>query len=319
MYIMHEINLEGATMKIFDNTIRYELLSSESKNISYQLVNKENDRDITCRVSFEECGYKFLIEDKYQYNDNNKVTVQRKIEGKCYQPIVEKNGIRFNFLINISNKNQNNWRFCIPSIYYTKPLDLNQKKTLCFMEERLTANLVIAYNETESEAYVLSKCNTASKTEMPKRNKGDSSYLHKTEVGSLGYRLDGDGNLNLLAYWPYYEGDKSVAIDSNGTAASAYYPLDGNNINIVLEYTFDKIKADSYTESIYKPFRHLAKSLDNGKNNVATLPFSSEESIEYRLESLGKCYNEFGIDGAGFLFHYDPQLGLLSLSGNRNN
>ncbi|HHV13504.1 MAG TPA: hypothetical protein GXX75_24855 [Clostridiales bacterium] len=300
-------------MKFQKEAIQYQLLSGKTADLPHQrlIINQEKER--MEEIVFQEAGYTFHIRDGITVINRQETLVTRHIIGKRshdFQP--QGDGIQFSYKIALDLDGKGLYRFCLPSIHYTAAERLSDDKLVTFMEDRLTANIAAIYHVEEKKAYSLTKRIPAVMTTNPQRMRGESSFLHKTDLCSMGYEQK-NNQLKFVMFWPYYEGDKSVAIDSKGTPVSAFYPLDGDEIDITFEYLVEQRESDNFTESIYQPFQKLSEFLDAGNHRIVSLPFSPEESIEYRLNSLEQCYREFEDEGAGLFFHFDPRKGYGSL------
>lgn len=143
------------------------------------------------------------------------------------------------------------------------------------------------------------------------REKGQNHYLHKTENGYIGYCTD-ENRINFHFGWPYKEEEKSVAISITEKPIYAYYPLDGKDFEISLLYESKNYEANTYTDALYEEFKNLGEWFEEKEQAVVNLPFSLEKAREYRFTSLKRSYRDFGEDGAGFFFHFDPLYGYQS-------
>ena len=72
-------------------------------------------------------------------------------------------------------------RYGIPSCRYSSGL----KGKHTYMEERLTAPMVMAYVEGTQTAVSLARTGTPECTQEEERKRGDSCFLHRTLAGSL--------------------------------------------------------------------------------------------------------------------------------------
>ncbi len=296
-----------------DTPVQIKLMSGKRLHLRYNAVN-ETGSTIVADAEFKSHLYTFRIRDIYIYSSPQCIEVYRKIDGFCTNnPEGGIDGINIGFECGIDYIKQSRWRFCLPAAHYTRPEEISGSKLFAYMEDRLTASFAASFNLSEKKLYTLTKCSPARRTERPERRKGQPEYLQRTDISSLGYRQSNLGEIYLLSFWPYYEGEKSVALDSNMTSATAYFPLDGENIHTEMVYRLEIKDYESYSEGLCETFALLATDLDKDSQRLAELSFSTEDSIEYRIASLGMTYKEFGIDGAGFFFHFDPRYGYGSL------
>lgn len=103
--------------------------------------------------------------------------------------------------------------------------------------------------------------------------------------------------------------EHSVAIDSNETGIKAFYPLDREEFSIQLSYKMEIQNYDTFTEALYAGYESLSEMLEEQGEALICLPFSRDNAMTYRKDSVKKTYKEFGEEGAGFFFHFDPCYG----------
>lgn len=187
-------------------------------------------QEIKTENTFEISGMVITAED-FITRVEDKVEVVRRVRAKKGKKESTKagNGIAFgiDFLFEEQGRQ---FRYGIPSCRYSS----GQAGKHTYMEERLTAPFVMAYDGISRTAVSAARTGPPRYTGREERKTGDSRFLHKTEAGSLGYEWrEGRGNM-LCVRWPYEELEKSVALDSNGTPVQAFYPLDGETWEIEL-------------------------------------------------------------------------------------
>lgn len=200
-------------------------------------------------------------------------------------------------------------RFFVPSLRYSEEA-IDYDRTASYMDDRLPALFCGVFNETTK------KFNTLSRTKAPGsadafQRKYENRFLQKTEVGYIGYGIH-NRQISILCGWPYKEEDKSVALNSKLTPVYAYFPLSCvvTDLTISLEYRFFEGESDSFTDAVYSSYRRLAKDYEaSDDQKMVQLPFTLKQEMQYRMDSLKKTYREFGEDGAGFFFHFDPKHG----------
>lgn len=287
------------------NEVVCELLTGGVRKLPYQNMDNTG-KEFAASVCFQEAGCRISVEDRFA-DDGGEILVTRKIQGRAEQQTGQ--GAAFPMEFRFMEKG-GKWRFCIPTLVYTKPEGLKPFHQE-FMEDRLPGNLVFAYQQDGKTGFALTKEAVSQKTEAPQREKGVSRYLHQTENASLGIAAE-KGSFRFLARWPYQEKETSVALDAGGTPAVAFYPLDGD-FSVTLQYRLSERVCGSFSEGVCFEYAGLAERLEKSGQKLVELPFSVEDSMRYRLESLGKSYQEFGRDGAGFFFHFDPRKGYGSL------
>ena len=178
------------------------------------------------------------------------------------------------------------------------------------MEDRLTGVMLLLFDEDHKKSTVVQKMNPAKYIEKEERKRGEGRYLHKTETTSIGYGFGEAAYVKLC--WPYEEREKSVALDSMETPAQAFYPLEEEQIELVLEYRVAHKECKTFTDGLYQEYQELSRRLVKRGEKTVRLPFSREEGIQLRRKCVGRTYREFGPDGAGFFFDFDPEYGYES-------
>lgn len=273
-----------------------------NKEEGYQEYWDEADKIIT------RGGWQFRVNDEWN-KEGADFLVKRTIHGKRISNIVTEQGVRFGFYSIIKKKENTKMRFCVPSLIYTEPEKYEKKSRHTFMEDRLTGPVVLAFEKESGEYIWLSKEKPSKYTKAAVRNHGDSRYLQKTENVSMGYTIADAETIFLESCWPYGEEEKSSALSADERPAVAYYPLDGEDFTLEFYYRIGVGQKDSFAEAVYDTYEKLADRLERAGEDPVKLPFSILDAIEYRMKSLGKSFQEFHDNGAGFFFHFDPRYG----------
>lgn len=256
----------------------------------------------------ERSGYQFEVTDSCQRKEND-ICIKRIISGRRTKGEITEKGVRFGFQIPVESQSQSSWRFCVPSMVYTKSKRYSGHERRTFMEDRLTAPMVLAYEADTGNYFYLSKENPSRLVEDAVREKGDSRFIQKTENVSIGYTAEAGNRIYFESFWPYGEEDRSSALSSDERPAVAYYPLTGEDFEYEFIYHMENGQADSYAKAVYEAFERNAVRMEENGERVVNLPFTQKESRNFRMKSLGETYREFEDGGAGFFFHFNPQYG----------
>lgn len=290
-------------MKIKDKWLQIESYSGD--NICLPFIIVDNGK-MKCEFDYE--GYRFCVCDTYNGGEKE-LFLKREIQGICCKTVREKNGISLSSMFEIGDENSS-FRVGIPSCTYGEYVDRYNTSYRSFMEDRLTGPMIVLFDEKCKEGITIQKIVPAKFVEKEKRKYGECDFLQKTEVTSLGYGFGKKSYIKVC--WPYEEKEKSVALNAKETPVKAFYPLEGQSINICLEYRISSKHYDSFTEALYSEYKKLFEIFERKGERVVSLPFSIEEEIEYRRDSVKKTFREFGENGAGFFFHFDPKYGYQS-------
>lgn len=202
---------------------------------------------------------------------------------------------------------QGSLRAGVPSAVYAGSVDKEHTEYRSFMEDRLTGPMITLFDGERAEAVTLRKLNCARLSEPEMRGRGDSRFLHRTDVVSLGYGFDGEPYFSVR--FPYEEKEKSAALDAEQTPAEAYYPLDEERFSYTFEYEIAVGSYGTFTDALYEEYKALAAEKERRGERVVSLPFTRRDEIDIRKKSVAGTYREFGGSGAGYFFHFDPQKG----------
>lgn len=281
-------------------------LNRGSRAMNYRSVTKVRDSEWNAEAEWEDAGYRFRIRDCWSAEGARAVLTRRFQADKSEGDGAPADGIQLQIRAAIPSDSGRTWRFALPATHYSDPAPLSAfRETKVFMEDRLTYPTVIGYQPEEKRYFALGRVSLPAASEAPRRTAvKENRYLQKTEVGSVGYA--GGGEVVLQAYWPYYEGERSVALNAGRIPVSAYYPLEEQSMEMELSYDLRFGQEETFADAVYGVFKEYAEL---NPPQPVELPFSLEDSIEYRRVSLRRSYRELENGGAGFFFHFDPRHG----------
>lgn len=198
----------------------------------------------------------------------------------------------------------------VPSAVYGNTVDKAHAEYHSFMEDRLTGPMIVLYDHKSGESVSVKKLNSAKISEQEIRRRGEKEFMHRTDVVSLGYGFDGTPYFSLR--FPYEEKENSVALNSEQSPVEAYYPLDEKAFSYTFEYEMVEGKYKTFTDALYEEYKTLAQIKEERGDRVGLLPFDQKTAVELRKKSVVKTFREFGENGAGFFFHFDPRRGYSS-------
>ena len=292
-------------MQVLNRILEIETLSGQRKNL-YSGVCETGEKKYSLLLA----GYKITIQEKVEHTGKGTL-VSVVLSGEKEEASADKkDGIAISSLYQIGSGG-NHFRAGVPSAVYDDEIAGGKPVYRSFMEDRLTAPLALFYEQETGEAAALKKVSSARRSEPERREKGDSRYLHETDAASIGYGWDRHAFFKIRM--PYEEREKSPALDHKGTPAIAFYPLQGERF--VLEFSYELLTGEryaSFTDAIYTAYKELAGKKEELGEDPANLPFGGREEADIRAGSVLKTYREFGEDGAGFFFHFDPKKGYFS-------
>lgn len=296
----------SADTLVVRNPISAHYLDGTNIQINYQTVSTINSSEALAKAEWLHLGYHFEINDSWN-TEESRIVFRRKLKVKMEDPTAAVNGFQLQFLAGILGDRNEQWRFCAPATHYSDAAPLHSfTEAKVYMEDRLTYPFILGYQPNNGQSVTLGRITLPQSSNAPQRKGKENRYLQQTEVGSVGYSVRNGNEVCLQAFWPYYEGDRSVALDAKRTSVSAFYPLNGESFDMEMAYDIRFGQGDSYADAVYSTFKQYAEL--NAPKPVE-LPFPLECSIDYRNVSLRNSYRELENGGAGFFFHFDPRHG----------
>jgi len=285
-------------------------LKGQKDRLLYARVKSSPSDVWSGEVEWQRDGFNFNLSDDWRLSEENCARLERrvaisKLDSK--QISSAQNGLQFHIEFNLPCADPKAWRFFVPAkLYGSVASDMPRCNT--WSDDRLPFPLVLAYLGESRLGLCMSRVKLASSAEAPIRKKKELSFLQKTDLGSLGFSLNAD-SISLHVYWPYYEGERSIALDSSGSSPSAFYPLNDSELVLSLSYEIMTLTAETFADAVMTAFKHAYALADS---TPPSLPFSLRDSVEYRISSLKETYREWGSDGAAFICSFNPEAGYES-------
>jgi len=177
-----------------------------------------------------------------------------------------------------------------------------------FADERLSSPLVLGWAEKDGDAVSLARTSLAVYDDAPARAPGQGDYLHRTDIGSVGFVAD-PAQPRLVACWPYPEADVSARLDAAGTPAAAFHPIGPDGLDVTLSYEIGRQPASTFADAVATAFDRTRRL---NPSEPAGLPFRLGHAVDLRQASLAETYVEWPAGGAGFLLNFDPDVGYAS-------
>jgi hypothetical protein len=292
--------------------LTFEFLDKTAGSIGYTIMRRRGPSSWVADGAAEAGGRIFTLQDHWTELDGGAVRLERTIRiaaAAGTAPAMGPQGVQIQLPLGIPLHGEPAWRFFAPAMLYEQD-QWQDVHTVLLAEERLAAPLFLAYREDLQAGVCLRRMTPAAFDEGPKRTRGEQRFLHKTDVGALGFSRE-EERLVLRASWPYCEGERSAQLNSSGTPVAAFYPLVEEPLTVTLAYEIQWMAAPTYGDAVFSAF---AMSYAAGKPAPVALPFTVEDSVAYRTASLARTYHEWGDDGACFQFNFDPRQGYESPS-----
>jgi hypothetical protein len=280
-------------------------LSGARDRFSYTSVEQRGAHEWVATCSWERDGLQLRMEDIWR-EDERVVALTRRLVTSGLDP-ARAIGVRLQLTLLLATSDDDELRFCCPGIVYS-PGQHEEPRAYVFADERLSVPLVLGWAEKEGAAVSLARTSLAAYDDAPARVPGQSDYLHRTDIGSVGF-VAGPPQPRLLACWPYLEGGRSARLDAAGTRAAAFHPVGPDGLDVTVSYEIRWESASTFADAVRTAFD---RSRRVNPPEPARLPFPLGHAVDLRLASLAKTYVEWQPGGAGFLLNFDPDVGYAS-------
>lgn len=190
----------------------------------------------------------------------------------------------------------------VPGMIYS-PTQWRRGEMFLFADHRLAYPITSVWSPAMERLFWLARTRPGERDERAERMRGASRYRQRTQLGSVGFRIDDHGR--LIARWPYAEEDRSAMLDASGTPAVAFYPLE-NGLDFVLEYEFGLGPAAEFSEAIRLVVGRIVSLAELKPSNV---DLNLLDAIDFRLDSAAKTFRTTPAGFSGFILTFDPQRG----------
>ncbi len=292
----------GLTIQV-QTTCSY--LHGSSQKLSYSTVQQKPEGGFLCRCEWA-CGNQAFTQlDHWFPVSVDKVCLERRLQVSASSDATfsaPSEGFQLHLGLEV-NSPSSDWQFFAPGMLYS-PRQFAGEKLVVFSDQRLAFPMIMAYQRSTGRVICVMRAKTARFDNRPMRTEKEQKYLQETDVGAVGFEKEHKMTA-LHLFWPYFEGEKSALLNARGSSASAYYPV-CDLMEVSLKYEIYICKAENFASAVFEAFKN-ALSLE--KPQPVRLPFSLEDSIDYRLDSLQKTYSEWPEGITGFAVNFDPERG----------
>ncbi|WP_210507620.1 hypothetical protein [Naasia sp. SYSU D00057] len=196
-------------------------------------------------------------------------------------------------------------RYLAPGMVYS-PQQWTAGVERSFADSRLAYPVVARWTPADRAVLWLARQSLATEDLGADRQPGQSDFLHRTDIGSVGFVPGAD---RLVASLPYREGAASAMLDAAGTPAAAFAPVAPGGTVLRAVYRIAAAAADSYVDAVTAVFSDV---LDAADPQPTDLPVPYEESIDLRLDSASRTWVKDPSGFAAFVLNFDPERGYPS-------
>ncbi len=285
---------------------------------AYSSVEKE-DGALLCKamISFNDSALE--VSDRYSA-EGGSVSLRRNVRILKGQ---DGTGVRIRtkarFLPESALRFQNCNFFAPPELFDKNDIDGDgfedffKTQRLLYREDRLNYPQFLVYDPESHRSMIMRRTPFPSYDSLPERKSGSSSFMQKTDIGSIGVWSDDEGVFEAEGCYPFYEGEATIGLYILKTVPfGAFWPLDeGDELEFSYSYLFEK--HDDFHDALWYSIR---SALHSGKEIKAReLAESPDEIFRYRLEALNRYYveksrEEDENEPAGYVMNCHPQDGV---------
>lgn len=321
MHISHPVILEGWTGETADGgdekgKVRLEL--------DYGSINMAADGTVEAvAVTNSKAFGKVEVTDCYGAWEDRDLFLTRKL---CVKEKGSLAGIRLLYEMQLFPEKSVHFEdlryFAPPAIYDKNDLDedgfedyFHTQKTI-FRDDRFNYPMFMAWEEKKKIAVRIERDPVPAFDSNPVRgngsdSKGISSFLQKTDIGSLG--VDGSGHrpVKMTACYPFYEGDATIGLYIIKTVPfGAYWPMETGE-EFQVSYRISACAYEDYQEACWDS---VARVIREKRPKAAPLAAKPETLVDYRLKALDQYYvektkEEDENEPAGYVLNCHPQDG----------
>jgi hypothetical protein len=187
--------------------------------------------------------------------------------------------------------------------------DYSDTQTLFYREDRLSAMTVLAHHAGTGRSFSISRSDVPEFDPVPERELGQTRYLQRTDIGSLGLfpsERDGEG-CRLAGSYPFVERDRCHAlVVSTRPAWGTFWPADQGE-SLTASYVVNVDEAATPQEALWTVWQRRMRELAPRR---VELDASLEEITSHRIDALLRFYAEDPESrAAGFVTNCHPQDG----------
>jgi hypothetical protein len=280
-------------------------LDGARDRLPYASVEQQGPHEWVATSSWVRDGVRFRIEDTWREGHLALAVARRLVATRLVRDPVA--GVRLQLTVHLRGWDDGELRFCCPGMVYNRQQH-EEARAYVFADERLSSPLVLAWAGKDGEVVTLARTSLASYDGPPARASGQHNYLHRTDVGAVGFVTRRE-QPQLLACWPYLEADRSARLDAAGTPAGAFHPVGPDGLDVTVSYEIRSEPVATFADAVAAAF---ARAFRANPPQPVQLPFSLSHAVDLRLASLAKTYIEWEPRGAGFILNFDPDHGYSS-------
>jgi hypothetical protein len=194
------------------------------------------------------------------------------------------------------------YRFFIPGACYDYCPVENDTGHAIVSEERCAWPLVMAWDERTGEARALMRTSPAT-TSLPRvRQKGETEFLHATDIGGLGYDRRAS-SAGLMACLPYAEQPSSRMLGRGLAPFSALLPT-GGDMHVRVSYRLETFTADGFDAACFE-------SYGRAHAFCGPVPLDPERDLRSCVHARMDCLAGLARDWnghSGLALNFDPRV-----------
>lgn len=275
------------------------------------------DGEVICTFKLADDNYGiFTLTDTYAVDASGKIRLNRKL---TVEKAGKADGVRLWYSTGLFPEDTPKFKdlryFAPPVIFDKNDLDDDGLEdyfltdNLLYREDRMNYPKFNAYNTDKKLMVWMERAIVPQFDSIPDRSDCPTSFLQKTDIGSMGVWSKGYDGVHMRAAYPFYEGEASIALYISKTVPfGAYLPIVNGEVSEV-SYFFGVSSQENYNSACWETIRDTMKETSPKPVPLAASP---DVIARYRLESLDRYFLEMPeAEGhpAGFILNCHPQKG----------
>ena len=292
--------------------------NAERCDCRYSGVQEEGNL-IRCEALVNYADSRLRVSDEYSLDDGclffrRKVRIEQGENGYGVRVLS-----KARFLPENSLRFQNCRFFAPPELFDKNDIDGDgyedffKTQRLLYREDRLNYPQFMVFDPKTGRSVLMRRTPFPSFDSIPDRKAGSPSFMQKTDIGSIGVWSDEEGVFDVLASYPFYEGEATIGLYILKTVPfGAFWPLDTGD-ELDFSYSFEFNTSSDFHEALWWSMK---RALHSGTEIEAReLPATPDEIMRYRLEALNRYYvekdrTEDENEPAGYVMNCHPQDGV---------
>jgi hypothetical protein len=302
----HGIRLDDADgpIAVIAAPVECEVLGGARHTAAYDRVDADSSERCRGTATWRHGDLELSLVDEWTVDNEDAVSLRRTLTAEGTPS--DGAGIQLRLAVEVAVGE--NVRFLAPGVVYS-PGQWQPGRLFSYADQRLAYPLVAVHDADTRAVVTLARDEVARFDTEPARGPGESGFLHRTDIGSVGFSATESGGATLHAAWPYFEGEASAMLDAAGTPAIAYFPVPADGLQATVSYVIRRGRAERYVAAVREAVRPV---LESPELRPVPVPVPLADTIDARLDSAAQTFHRWDDGFAGFVLNFDPEQGYIS-------